>query len=486
MQTSRHKSTTGFTGEYPAIALAAFVAVISAATLCGMGKYHEAAAGAAGALGLGFVIAFGISVESVLIAWFVTTPLASYFIRFPIDQSIITFDRAVIALALLLLVIQRKRATGEPLPVSRFEMLWGAVAVIATLSALVASTNYPYATRVAVDSFLLPLLIFHIARYHLDLRGREGQIVLGAMLLAILFFATGAYEFLTGNNLFEYRGSVLVREGEVRVNGPFAADTAFANISMLMALFLLAAPRALPLRFDKTGKLLYAIAFLLGAAAAILPLYRAVAIALLVCGLVIIISAARETGGRPRAVVKRLLPAPALVALFALIATLGQSINSERISDPRNVFGRLATWEAATRIALDNPLTGVGLANYTDFFRQKYRWEDESVETVMQARAADSPHSNLLWIAAELGLVTALLYIAANIFLFLIGWRALRRAQIASERAAAMGFLSLLVAYWITGITLASGYYSDLNLYLFFMLGLLSNRSLTLKHKSAR
>jgi hypothetical protein len=79
-----------------------------------------------------------------------------------------------------------------------------------------------------------------------------------------------------------------------------------------------------------------------------------------------------------------------------------------------------------------------------------------------------------------------LLYIAANIFLFLIGWRALRRAQIASERAAAMGFLSLLVAYWITGITLASGYYSDLNLYLFFMLGLLSNRSLTLKHKSAR
>jgi O-antigen ligase len=306
------------------------------------------------------------------------------------------------------------------------------------------------------------------------------------MLLAILFFATGAYEFLTGNNLFEYRGSVLVREGEVRVNGPFAADTAFANISMLVSLFLLAAPRALPLRFDRTGKLLYAIAFLLGAAAAILPLYRAVAIALLVCGLVIIISAARETGGRPRAVVKRLLPAPALVALFALIATLGQSINSERISDPRNVFGRLATWEAATRIALDNPLTGVGLANYTDFFRQKYRWEDESVETVMQARAADSPHSNLLWIAAELGLVTALLYIAANIFLFLIGWRALRRAQIASERAAAMGFLSLLVAYWITGITLASGYYSDLNLYLFFMLGLLSNRSLTLKHKSAR
>jgi O-antigen ligase len=175
----------------------------------------------------------------------------------------------------------------------------------------------------------------------------------------------------------------------------------------------------------------------------------------------------------------------ALVAVFAIIATLGQAINSERISDPRNVFGRLATWEAAARIALDNPLTGVGLANYTDHFRQKYRWEDESVETVLQARAADSPHSNLLWIAAELGVVTALLYVAANIFLFLIGWRALSRARGGPERAAAMGFLSLLVAYWITGITLASGYYSDLNLYLFFMLGLLSNKTLTLERKSS-
>jgi O-antigen ligase len=479
MQTSRHKSTTGLIGESPTVALAASVALITAATLCGMGKYHEAAAGAAGALGLGCVIAFGVSVESILIAWFVTSPLASYFIRFPVDQSIITFDRAVIALASVLLVFHTKRVSAERLPASRFEAFWAAVTVIAILSALVASTNYPYATRVAVDSFLLPLILFHIARYHLDLRGREGQIIVGAMFLAILFFVTGAYEFLTGNNLFEYKGSVLVREGEVRVNGPFAADTAFANISMLVALFILAAPRALRISFDRAGRLFYALAFLLAVAAAIIPLFRAVAIALLVCGLVIILSTGRKTGRSPQVILKRALPVLALVVVFAIIAMLGQAINSERISDPRNVFGRLATWEAAARIALDNPLTGVGLANYTDYFRQKYRWEDESVETVMEARAADSPHSNLLWIAAELGMATALLYVAANIFLFLIGWRALKRAQGGSERAAAMGFLSLLVAYWITGITLASGYYSDLNLYLFFMLGLLSNKTLT-------
>ncbi len=483
---SRNRSVFGIlpASRATTLAVATSVAVIAAASLCGVGKYREAAAAAMGALGIGCVVAFGITVESVLIAWLVTTPIASYFIRFPTDQSIITFDRAVIAMTLLLLAGSRKPSSGKRFTASRFEMCWAAVAVIALLSALIASNNYPYATRMAFDSFVLPLVLFHVARYHFDIRGRESQLVLGLMVLGILFFTTGAYEFLTGNNLFQYKGSVLVREGEVRVNGPFAADTAFANICMLVALFLLAAPRALRVSFDKAGKFFYAVALLLAGAGAMLSLFRAVAISLLVCGLMIILQRGKQTATGPRVILKRALPAVALAAIFAVIATLGQMTNAERISDPRNVFGRLATWEAAAQIALDNPLTGVGLANYTDYFRQKYRWEDESVETVMQARAADSPHSNLLWIAADLGLLTAALYVAANLFLFLIGWRALRRAHDDQARAAAIGFISLLVAYWITGITLASGYYSELNLYLFFMLGLLSNKSLLLNRKS--
>jgi len=53
----------------------------------------------------------------------------------------------------------------------------------------------------------------------------------------------------------------------------------------------------------------------------------------------------------------------------------------------------------------DIPLYGVGLANYPDYFYEKYNWEDESVEQVMNTRAANSPHSNLFWIAAEMGMV---------------------------------------------------------------------------------
>jgi hypothetical protein len=68
------------------------------------------------------------------------------------------------------------------------------------------------------------------------------------------------------------------------------------------------------------------------------------------------------------------------------------------------------------------------------------------------------------------------LYLIANLFLARMGWRGFRRAQSGAQRTAAACFLAILVAYWIPGLTLTSGLYSDLNLYFFFLLGLLSNR----------
>jgi hypothetical protein len=81
-----------------------------------------------------------------------------------------------------------------------------------------------------------------------------------------------------------------------------------------------------------------------------------------------------------------------------------------------------------------------------------------------------------LWIASELGLSGLALYVAANLYLFLMGWRVLKRAAPERQRIAAACFLALVVAYWLAGLTLASGYYSDLNLYFLFLLGTLSTQ----------
>jgi O-antigen ligase len=125
---------------------------------------------------------------------------------------------------------------------------------------------------------------------------------------------------------------------------------------------------------------------------------------------------------------------------------------------------------------LNNPGFGVGLGNYSEHFRERHFYRDPTIRDVFDARAAQSPHSNVLWISTEMGVTGLILYLAANAYLLLMGWRALKRASSDRERTAAACFLALLTAYWIPGLTLASGEYSDVNLFFFFLLGALSGQ----------
>ncbi|HXG93563.1 MAG TPA: O-antigen ligase family protein [Blastocatellia bacterium] len=490
--------------------LTAFVGVIAAATLCAAGRYSEAAAAAAAMIALAFIFAARVSIESILTVWFAATPLASYFIRFPVDKSIVTFDRAAIALAVIVLLLKIKRTDAEArscTAISKFEIAWALLSVIALASALVQSNDVTYASRIAIDSFWLPLAAFHLARYHFDARGRAGLIIISAIAVGLFLFATGAYELATGANLFPYKGSELVREGELRVNGPFAADASYSIICLLLAVFLIAAPRAFNARLDRAAQFVLRTAIAAAIAASLFPLFRAVAAALIFCLIVLRIAASRDAQTRRRidattnestdsvidspfshtnsavAASARLRVSRSLLAIILLAAAIGFIMFGpysleRRLTDPRNAYGRLATWEAAAEMALEHPLAGVGLANYHDYFHAKYNWHTEAFEAVMFTRAADSPHSNFLWIAADLGLIALALYIAAYLFLFKMGYAALRKAASEQQRPAAACFIALVVAYLIPGLTLASGYYSDLNLYFFFMLGLLSNKFL--------
>jgi O-antigen ligase len=164
-----------------------------------------------------------------------------------------------------------------------------------------------------------------------------------------------------------------------------------------------------------------------------------------------------------------------LIALAGWFTTRVPSITGSRLTDPRTAFGRLATWQAAAEITLDNPVFGAGLGNYSEYFDTSHYYADEAPEEVLDTRAVDSPHSNLLWISSELGLTGLALYIAANIYLLLMGWRALKNADDRRRRITASCFLALVFAYWIPGLTLSIGYYSDLNLCFFFLVGALSS-----------
>lgn len=436
------------------------------------------------------------AVESILIAWFVTTPVASFFVRYPLEKSIITYDRAIIGLVIIMLLwkewARSKKNFGAQGRISalRFEIAWALLSVLMLINVAIKSGDVGHATRIVIDGFWLPLAVFHIACRHFDLRGKRAALLLGAIALGLMLFAIGAYEFVTGTDLFHYSGSELIREGELRVNGPFASDSSYAIICMLIAVFLAFAPQAFNVRVDRAAKLIYGFAIAASIAASMLPQFRVVAAAVLVCWLIFAATRSAQTGWpdkikkawrtkrfplsslelHPFTMTVTVLVALAALSLLSASASLGQ-----RLGSLHNVYGRLATWEAAVRIAVENPLLGVGITNYGDYFRTKYFEGERPVESLIESRAALSPHSNPLWVAAEVGALAFALYLIANVYIFRTGFRTLQLAADRRQQAAAACYLALAIAYCMPGLTLTSGIYSDLNLYFFFLLGLLAN-----------
>ncbi len=161
-----------------------------AGMLCAAASYREGAAVGAVSLVAAFLIAAPLSIETVLLTWFVTTPLASFYLRFPTNRSIVTYDRVVLGLLIAMLLFGSRPAFRETVALtspstrrtipslSKFEIAWMLLSLLALASAAANSNNVAYATRIAIDAFWLPLLVFHLARKHLDLRSHGKWLLL--------------------------------------------------------------------------------------------------------------------------------------------------------------------------------------------------------------------------------------------------------------------------------------------------------------------
>ncbi len=416
-----------------------------------------------------------LRIESILVFWFFTSPVASFYLRYPAERSLITYDRVMIALAAVVALF--KWIDEKRFVVSKFEILWSLLAALALSSALMKSIEAAPAIKMAVDSFALPVIAFHLARHRFDTRNHTRIILAAAIALALIVFAAGAYELLSGTNLFAYKGTAILRDREIRVNGPFLSDSSFAAICLLLALFLRAAPAAFRVRFDLSAHFIYVCAVSAASLGVLLALFRTVAAALIVCWTGFEVLSRNRTAANTTHRAKRLAVYASLIAMALIAWYVASPAISGRLTDPRNIYGRLATWQAAASIAIENPLTGVGLMNYGSYYDEKYFVRGDEVEAFNETRAARSPHSNALWIAAELGLPGLALYLLAHFYLIIAGYRALKNAKDTSQRAAAACLLMMTAAYSITGATLTSGAYSDLNLCFFLLGGLLLNVS---------
>jgi hypothetical protein len=492
---------------YPAPFVVVCISIVTG-VLCGLSDYTAALGFAAVVAGLVVALSLPNPAPSVLLVWFITAPIATFLIQIPSQQAILTYDRVVLTFVALLILIEVSRSkkgalhtpsrsssdshrngsgseplsTARPLSITRFEIVWALLGVVAVASVATKSVNLGYSMRILVDSFWLPLIAFHaVRRYSAQLSGRG--LILGVMGLSLFLVTVGAYEFVTGSDLFPYRGAAIVREAEIRVNGPFASDSSYAIICLLFAVFLRIAPRVFGVHFDRGANFAHKLTIAFAIIASLLPLYRIVAVSLFVCWIItegVFSSAVVARRHALERVLARSKPIIALgLVLIAVMSIFGllfwDSSIASRITSPRNLFGRVATWEAAAQIASEDPVFGVGLMNYRSHFDDRYPREQQWATAVREARPANYPHSNFLWIASELGVIGLGLYAIAAACLIRSGYRGLRQAK-THRRAAAGGLLALVAAYFIPGLTLTSGAYSDLNLCFFFLIGILSTR----------
>jgi O-antigen ligase len=448
--------------------LASALLAVAGAAAAAAGEW---AAVALAAVAAGAFWCASVRPEIVLGAWFALSPWATYLLRFPVEKSVVTFDRVAVLAAVAGFAARGLRRGALP-GLGVFELCWLCYGVVALGSALAVSSNKPFALRVAVEAILMPLALFYSLRAGFDPASDGRPLFVGALALGLSLPWVGLYEFASRRDVMAYEGSGLFRAGVVRANGPFASDNSYAIVAAIVAVFLLWLPRLFRLRLDRSARVAWLAAQVAAGIAACIPLFRAVVVAIVgALALPYALKGRFRTLARAAAVVVLLLAAAAPLWLGLSESLVFQN----RVTDPSSAFSRLATYRAAFDIIEDHPLLGVGLAEYRAYFARKFgtAWYID-VEEVSGVGAEDSPHNNVLGTWAELGIAGAFFYIAASAALALEAWR--------GRNAAA---LALMLVYWVPGMTLQSGVYADLNLYYFAMLAVALRAWPPTEHKKA-
>jgi O-antigen ligase len=138
----------------------------------------------------------------------------------------------------------------------------------------------------------------------------------------------------------------------------------------------------------------------------------------------------------------------------------------DRISDASNFYARVAQQKQTWRLFLAKPINGVGLGNYPS---AAAALGDTSFRGVYSVGSA---HNTLGNIFAETGLTGLIPFVLSQIFLCRAFWN-LRKRGLPRAALAARFFLYVFLGYWISGLMLTSGYYSDLNFWFVFVIAVL-------------
>jgi O-antigen ligase len=403
--------------------------------------------------------------DGILVWWAAVFPLG-YSFTFPREQALVTLDRVVIFAAFMGLILS-KPDTGisVPRPLRQAGIAMLAFVAVAGVS-LRESPNVLNGAQNLLEGFVLPPLLGWCIIARLDVRRRLPTIHTAVCISSIICAAIAAVEIATGQDLLPIGTPATAYGGIVRPNGPFESNDTLALIGAVSLFFLLFLRATLGPKLSTGRRMLHSIGLAAAFGMALMPMFRSVAITLL---LVLIIDTLWEHGTARRSL--RVALILGFVGLLFVTAFLAPEILEDR-SSAGNVYGRIAQFGQSFRVFVEHPVLGVGLLNFNRYVAGEpgYRSFYQGVSSV------DWPHSNLAQILTETGLLGLVPYVMAHVLLLTAMWH-LRQFS-SSGSPGWKCFVYLFLTYWITGLTESSGY-SPLNLWYVFAIAVVYKYMLT-------
>jgi hypothetical protein len=405
--------------------------------------------------------------DYVVLGWLVVFPYCYNVFSYPAERTIFTVDRAFIVLLAIELFFLSRRTCAAPLTrdVRISGCLW-ALYLVVCFSSLAGHPVFDVlgSYRLLLDGMLMPALLglyavwlFPITRNLSKLHGCVCVLMLGIAVVC-------GSELVSGKNLLPWPGAIefWVDTDDVkilRVDGPFENSSVLSVIGVVGFFFIIYSRRLIGSSLSSTQHLLHSIGVPASLACALMPMNRGLIIAVLVCASIDYFAKAP--------LISRSLWNSIFAALFffAVVAKLlYPGVFEDRVTRGDNFYQRIAQDVQTSEVIRDHPLMGVGFNLFaaTVIGDPKYAVQWGGFE------AMNIPHNSLLSVLAEEGSVGFLLYAGGQFYFIRAMWR-MRKVN----RLGWQVFLYCILVYVIFGFDVGIAYYSDLNLFYMFVLGVI-------------
>jgi O-Antigen ligase len=410
----------------------------------------------------------------VVLMWVAVYPYCYYLLSYPAERSIFTVDRALIILSVIEMLVFSRQAVAAPLArdVRISAYFWGLYLLVCFLSLAGHDPSEVLPSyRLLVDGMLIPALLGLYAMRYFPLPKDLRKLHVCACILGIGLCITGLVEMTMDIDLFPWKGAApTFTDTHVRrPDGPFEQQIALSMVAILGFFFVIYLRRLMPQRISPWQELLHKVGSIASLGAAFLPLNRGLVFALAPIAVI-------DSCSKSRLISRRLWAAFFAIILLTVITAklLDPLLYEERVSRPDNFYQRLAQDQETLRVVRAYPFFGVGLGLYHDVAAQdpRYLARWNGIESM------NLQHNALMTVLSEDGIVGLLFYVLAQVFFIRAMWR-IRKAY----RPGWLVFLYCLLIYVLIGLDFATVYFSDINLLLIFILGVVFQMQTRLVHQ---